>query len=346
VCGGNPFPRPGLKPPDLAFYATKEHADLMRARLAGAVGFVWVFTLAAPSARAVPPSSPDAPAARAAGRSAKQSRLVDEVLATYHPYQCCSDTLAACLARKPVCPTVTRLERAITRMAGAGRSKSAILAALAHREATMRSEQTRAKIALDDRFRAGDAGAKVALVIYACPRNEACAKLIPDLHRAVTAGRLKGKVVLYYRPFFPAGNAEAMECGRGLYAAAYQGQFWAYLLHLCMEREHLKTTTLRDWVGRHGLDRCIFDNTCEQPGTAAWLAAAREEGVANGVTAAPAAFVNGRRIQGQLDLDTIVDVLEEEHERLAQPAPVKSPGRDHAKPQTAPIRDRRPASRP
>ena len=73
--------------------------------------------------------------------------------------------------------------------------------------------------------------------------------------------------------------------------------------------------TVRDWAGRHGLDRCIFDQTCEQPGTAAWLEASRKEGLAQGVTSAPAAFINGRRVQGRIDVQTLVGFAEEEYQR-------------------------------
>jgi protein-disulfide isomerase len=267
-------------------------------------------------------SSPGAVWAAPAPPAGKQRQMVDELLASYRPYACCTDSLAACLKKTEICPLAKRLERAIRRMARAGLDKPAIAAALARREATMKPEQARANIVLDNRFHAGNPNARVTLAVYACPRQEACAKLIPDLYREVTDGRLKDKAVLYYRPFFPPGNQEAIECGRGLYAAAYQGKFWPYLLHLCMERDTLKRSTLRDWVGEHGLDRCIFDQTCEQPGTAAWLEASRQEGLANGVTAAPAAFINDRRVQGPLDLETLVDLAEEEHERLAQ-APAK-----------------------
>ena len=189
-----------------------------------------------------------------------------------------------------------------------------------HRKATLKLEP-KATIVLDDRFRAGNGKARVALVVYACPRQKACANLLPELYRAVTGGRLKDKAALYYRPFFAAGNDEAFECGRGLYAAAYQGKFWPYLLHLCLQRENLQRATLRDWAGKHGLDRCIFDHTCEQPGTAKWLEASRKEGLANGVKTAPAAFVNGRRVQGPLSLETLVALVEKEHERLAQTPP-------------------------
>jgi protein-disulfide isomerase len=269
---------------------------------------------------AEPAPSPAATTATTPSLTVKQKQLVEQIVASYRPYECCQDSLGACLRQEPVCPLAKRLERAIVRMAATGRARPQIEAALAQRRATMTGARS-AKLALDERFRAGPAQAPVALVIYACPRNEACAKLVPELHREVTAGRLAGKVALFYRPFFPPGNDEALECGRGLYAAAYQGQFWPYLLHLCLEREHLQQATLRDWVGSHGLDRCIFDHTCEQPGTAAWIAAAHDEGVSNGVKSAPAAFVNGKRIQGDLDLDTIVDLAEEEYEHAATTQP-------------------------
>ena len=187
-----------------------------------------------------------------------------------------------------------------------------------------RPGDTRPTFALDDRFRAGKADAPVTLVIYACPREKACAKLLPDLYREVTDGRLKNKVALHYRPFFPAGNEEAVECGRGLYAAAHQGKFWPYLLHLCLRRESLSQATFKDWVGRHGLDRCVFDTTCMRPETDQWLADARKEGMVNGVTAAPAVFVNNRRIQGKLDLETLVGLLKKEHARVTKAAAKKS----------------------
>jgi protein-disulfide isomerase len=179
-------------------------------------------------------------------------------------------------------------------------------------------DHPKATIAVADPFVAGNPKAPVMLAIYACPRNEACAKLVPELYREVTAGRLKDKVALVYRPFFSADDREAFECGRGLFAAAYQGQFWPYLLHLCLERERLTRVTLKDWVGSHGLDRCIFDVTCEKESAARWLAASRKEGLANGVKSAPSAFINGRLVRGKLDLEMLVNLLNHEHERLAQ----------------------------
>jgi protein-disulfide isomerase len=250
-------------------------------------------------------------------QSTAKSKLIDELLATQRPYACCSDSLKNCLEQESVCALATRLKRAIVRMATDGLSKAQIEAALVQRKATMRADQPAAPIVVDEPFRAGSPKAPVTLAIYACPRNQTCARLIPDIYREVTTGRLKDKASLVYRPFFPADDPVALECGRGLYAAAYQGQFWPYLVHLCLDRENLTQATIRDWATSHGLDRCIFDQTCEQASTASWLQASRKEGLANGVTTAPAAFIDGRRIQGTVDLETLVDLAEEEHERLA-----------------------------
>lgn len=289
----------------------EKHRGTMTRRLAAVLAVLVTLVLTSDAARG-------APARPAPATVAKQ--IETELLASYRPYACCTESLATCLKKASVCPLAKRLERAIHRMAASGLAKPAIEAALAHRQATMKPEQPRATIVLDDRFRAGSANTGVALAVYACPRQEACAKLIPDLYREVTDGRLKSKAVLYYRPFFPPGNPEAIECGRGLYAAAYQGKFWPYLLHLCMERETLQRPTMRDWAVQNGLDRCIFDHTCEQPDTTAWLEVSHKEGQANGVDAAPAVFLNGRRVHGSLDLETLVDLAEEEHERVAQAA--------------------------
>jgi protein-disulfide isomerase len=318
---------------------TKDVAQplLCLVRMRVTIGSCLVFVLLGVGslAAAEPVPSPATTGQTRPSLTAKQRKLVDQIVASYRPYECCPDTLAACLRQVPACPLAQRLEKAIVRLATAGRDQSQVEAALAQRRAAMTAAGKPAKIALDARFRAGAAKAPVTVVIYACPRNEACAKLVPDLHREVTTGRLANKVALFYRPFFPPGSEEALECGRGLYAAAYQGQFWPYLLHLCLERDHLQKATLRDWVGSHGLDRCIFDHTCEQPGTAAWLSAAHEEGTNNGVTSAPALFLDGKRIQGDLDLDTIVDLVEEAYERTtnvaadgARKAPAKTGLRD------------------
>lgn len=292
----------------------RSHANSLHAWpvLAGMVAFV----VALPTALFAETPGPKANPGARQGLTVSQRKLVEDLLSVEQPYGCCSAPLKVCMEKQPVCPLVARLHRAIVRMALQGASKPQIQTALANRKATMRAAGPAAPIVADDQFRAGAAKAPVTIAVYACPRNVTCSKMIPDVYREITTGRLKDKAALVYRPFFPADDREALECGRGLYAAAYQGQFWPYLIHLCLERDRLTPATIRDWAGSHGLDRCIFDQTCEQASTASWLQASRKEGLANGVTSAPAVFLNGRRVQGGLDLETLVDLAEEEYERV------------------------------
>ena len=46
------------------------------------------------------------------------------------------------------------------------------------------------------------------------------------------------------------------------------------------------------------------------------LVAAKKEGVRDRIEAAPALFINGRRYVGEFDLQSVVDMLQEEHDRV------------------------------
>jgi hypothetical protein len=249
------------------------------------------------------------------GLSTEQQRLVDELLASQHPYECCQDTIAVCLQQMPVCRLTSRLERAIRRMAIAGMSRTEIEYVLAQRRQSMASSRQKTRIALDQRFGAGEKSSSVVLALYACGRSELCAKLIPSLYNEVTSGRLKGKVRMYYRPFFPGDQEDAAACGRALVAAADQGMFWPYLLHLYQQRENFRLCMLKKWADIKGLDFDAFGLAYDSPKTTALLAASRQEGLANKVDTIPCAFIDGRKIEGEPSIETLLDLLEEEHER-------------------------------
>lgn len=48
------------------------------------------------------------------------------------------------------------------------------------------------------------------------------------------------------------------------------------------------------------------------------LVASKKEGVRNRVNATPTLFINGRKYSGDLDYEMLVDVLEEEAERVSK----------------------------
>jgi hypothetical protein len=128
-----------------------------------------------------------------------QREVAQAVLSSQHPYDCCDDTIAKCLQKRPVCRLVERLADAICRQAAAGKSRADIERELERRAAsTMGSKHA---IDLGNAVVAGDPQAKVTIVAYTCARCPYCARLIPSLHQSVTTGRLKGKAKLYVKPF-------------------------------------------------------------------------------------------------------------------------------------------------
>ncbi len=250
--------------------------------------------------------------------SAEQNRLAAELLVTLRLYDCCDDTIAACLLKKPVCPLALRLEQAVYRMILQGMKREEIALSLEKRKQSMLSAGSPAQILLDDRFRAGEPNAPVVLAIYACGRSPHCAKLAPSLYREISAGSLKGKVRLYCRPFFPTGQDDAAACGRALVAAADQSMFWPFVLYLYDNQESFKLCMMGRYAEMKGLDRDAFELASAHPRTLEFLAASRLEAAQNKVTKVPTAFINGRKIELELTVETLLDLLGEESERSAR----------------------------
>jgi protein-disulfide isomerase len=170
---------------------------------------------------------------------------------------------------------------------------------------------------LDARFSAGEPSSQVVLTMYACGRSQSCAKLIPPLYQEVVAGRLKGKVRLYFRPFCLTETEDAVACCRALVAAAGQGAFWQYLLHMYEHQEDFHACVLKKWADFKGLDRDAFELAVEHPNTKALLAEVRRDALEKHVDTVPTAYVNGRKIACALSLPALLDVLEEESAREA-----------------------------
>ena len=275
-----------------------------------------------------PPALGAPPGVTGPALSAEQQRLVDELLASQHPYHCCRDTIAACLQQPNPCPLAIRLERAIRGMAAAGKSRAEIEEALATREQSMSTSRPVVTIGSDPRFEAGLPAAPVVLSIYASGLNTDCAQLIPALHVEVCSGRLKGKARLNFRPFISGTDETGESCGRAMIAAADQGLFWPYLLHLYGKQESFEACMIKKWAYTGGVDRGAFDMAYDSPMAASLLATVRREGLENGVESVPTAFINGRRIRCGFSVDTLVDLLGEEYERVtARGAAATQPGR-------------------
>lgn len=233
-------------------------------------------------------------------------------------YDCCDDTVAVCLAEQAkACPLAGRLAGEICRRVGAGENDEQIDQALRLRARSMMTSGPTASIVLEGRPFIGEQEAPVTLVVYACITCPFCAVLIPELAREVRAGVLRGEVKLVFALFPIKGHEGSIEGGLALLAAHAQGRFWDYLGVAYGRMDSLGQDRLEPWAAELGLDMPAYSAAIADPATRQILVDSKREGMAAGVASTPTFFINGRRYQGELSLVQVLDVLGEEHERLA-----------------------------
>jgi len=248
---------------------------------------------------------------------AELKKQAQSILASLHPYDGCDETFASCLARKPPHPIVLRLAADVCRQVKAGKTKANVERALARRAQSALPMGRPASFALDEATRAGEASAPVTLVIYACSRCPFCKELIPVLHREVVEGRLRGKVKLYLRPFPLKSHEHSTEADLALLGSARLGRFWPYLLLQYARFDRFDPKSAGAWAAEVGLEREPFERLVADPALRDALAESKKEGIRNKVQATPALFVNGRPYLYELQIEPLVDLLLEEHERAS-----------------------------
>lgn len=248
--------------------------------------------------------------------SGEKKALATALMNEQHPYDCCDGTITECL-KEGKCTLPRRLANHICRMAAAGKDKAAIERSLSQRATSMSSARP-VPIDLSRAERAGEANAPVTLTMYLCNRCPYCAKIVPQLHKAVVEGALKGKVKAYVREFPIRSHAGSTEGGMAMVAARRLGKGWPFVLHLYRIFDKYDPANLPKCAAEYGMDEAQFRNLLTDEGVRKELTASKREGVRNRVNATPTLFINGRRYSGDLDFDTVVDVLEEEAERVGK----------------------------
>jgi protein-disulfide isomerase len=239
-----------------------------------------------------------------------------DLMATSYLYDCCDDTIAACLAAADPCPLARRLAAEVCRRVGRGEDNAAVGRALRLRARSMLPVGAPASIALDRVPAVGAPAAAVVVVEYACLRCPFCSTLTPELAREVTAGRLAGKARLYFKGFPIKGHEGSTEGGLAALAAHEQGLFWEFLAIAYDRFDSFAVEALPCWAEEVGADPGAWQAAVDHPATREALVAAKREGMANGVDATPTFFIAGRRYHGELSIEQLVDVILEEHERL------------------------------
>jgi len=245
-----------------------------------------------------------------------QESLAAAILADQRPYDCCRDSIAECLEQEPTCVLALRLAENICRRVASGQSKEKIAEVLWQRYRSMLLGKSRAKVDLTGLPAAGDANAPITLVEYGCPRCPYCAKTTLAMHDAVLNGPLKGKIKLYFRTFPIRGHPHATESGLAFVAAAKLGHFWEFILNFYQDFDQFSLRKQLEWAEAVGMDREAFERAMSDPTARQTLIDVKKEGIINNVNATPTFFINGRKYRGELSHAELVDVLEEEFDRI------------------------------
>lgn len=240
----------------------------------------------------------------------------NEILNSQYCYNCCDLTIAECLKQEPRCRLATRLRDFIYRLLGTGMTSQKIERALLDRGLSMIETPVRAAIDPKTGSRVGKAGALVEAVLYTCVRCPFCSKLFPPLYDAVVEGALKGKVALLVKVFPIKGHPYSVEAGLAAVAAWKQGKMSEFFLDAYKHFDGFTPKHLPSWAEKIGLDMAEYRQAVGDATTRDILVAVKREGYRNKVHATPTLFINGRKYQGPMDDQTLIDVMEEEYDRM------------------------------
>jgi protein-disulfide isomerase len=250
--------------------------------------------------------------------SGQNAILAKELLGTINAYGPCRDTIAKCIDKKKPDPLAVRLADNICRHIKDGESGKKIRKRIALRVRSMDLTVSKASIDLSGFPAAGSSDAGVTVVVYACSRCPFCAKLVPELYKSVTSGKLKGRVKLYFKPFPLKSHQYSKEGGLAITTALKLGHYWQYILYMYSHFQLFGVDKLAVWAGETGMDGSRFTEIMNSPEVRKKLVLSKKEGLANDVHATPSLFINGRRYKGFLDIYEIGDILEEESLRSSR----------------------------
>ncbi|OGJ87419.1 MAG: hypothetical protein A2268_14805 [Candidatus Raymondbacteria bacterium RifOxyA12_full_50_37] len=244
----------------------------------------------------------------------REKDLVAKIISSYHLYDCSDGTISEGLASSQCNRLANRLKNNVCRLAQKGLPEKSIRDALDRRGQTMVSFEPPASIECEGVLSLGSDSAKVVLVVYLCARCRFCRVIIPQLYHAITVGELNGKVRIVARLFPIKGHEGSVEGGVAFQAAAHLEKFWEYALLAYRNFDSFSTGHIRNWADSAGFTRTAFDSLYDNAAIREEVVHSKKEGMRLGVSETPAFFINGRRYVADMDIQTLVDILEEEYE--------------------------------
>ncbi|MBX7082557.1 MAG: thioredoxin domain-containing protein [Nannocystaceae bacterium] len=170
-------------------------------------------------------------------------------------------------------------------------------------------ERTLVPIDADDAM-TGAAEPLVTIVEFSDFECPFCGRLAATMSGMLA--RYPDDVRLVFKQFPLPMHARAEPAARAAMAAGAQGKFWPMHDALFADLERLSDDDILGYAKRIGLDVPAFQAALADPATLERVLDEANEGRVVEVQSTPTFFVNGRRVTGAKDADTIAQIIDEE----------------------------------
>lgn len=249
--------------------------------------------------------------------SSQEKQRANTIMESEFLYDCCDNTIAACLENQPECSLARRLTAHISRLIEQGKSDGDIRLSLANRAQTMLGTSRSADINVEGYPVVGDPQAPVTIIVYSCLRCPFCSRLIPEMFDCIESGCMQGQAKMIFKPFPVRSHDYSVEGGKAFLAAMEQDKGFEYLLKAYSHFDSFSgEEDYFDYARELGLNMAAFQQDYNDPTRQETLVDCKREGLYVGVEATPALFINGRPYRSELNMTMIRDIVEEEIERV------------------------------
>ncbi|HUB83680.1 MAG TPA: thioredoxin domain-containing protein [Bryobacteraceae bacterium] len=242
------------------------------------------------------------------GLTAGQKSLALKVLRTASCPCGCVMKMAECRVKDPPCSYSRTLAAIVVDTVKKGGNEAAVLAALHASPLMHRFDPISIPVTGDPVL--GPAGAKVTIVEFSDFQCPYCALAVAKLNAVLKA--YPKDVKLIYKQYPLEIHSQAALAAEAALAAQKQGKFWELHDAMYADRTHLTRQNILAMAGKIGLDMKRFQQDWDSPAVKQALAREQKQGDEAGVNGTPTIFIDGKRYNGELELDAIGPIIDKE----------------------------------
>jgi thiol-disulfide isomerase/thioredoxin len=233
------------------------------------------------------------PGVKTADYKAEFISRVAEKLEEIQCYGRCSESVAACLRKKPPHATAVRLARD-TFFLMAGKKGPEEIKKWVEARKKMAHPEWAHSFRLDGLVPLGKKDAPVVIVEFSDFRCPFCAKVAPVLEKVVKESG--GKARLYFKQFPIKGRPQSLEASKASVAAQAFGKFWEYCRLLFENRSDLSDQVLLALAKKTGMDPGKFKQEMKRDEVLNRIADEKMEGLRARIQGTPTVFINGKEV--------------------------------------------------